>query len=271
MVKRLLAIAFLCCISSIVSAQGGASDTLIQEVLELSGAKQQIAQLTEIMEQQLARQRSSMKSKDFALVDSILYDAYDPDTLYQIVVDYFKESYDEKQCTSLLDWLRTPLSQTLSTLEIQASTPDGQEDMEVYARDLQYKSAAQARIDVVHQLDNAIHATELVLKILTNTFRELMLAITPVLSSEKRVNEGELQLLTEQMRSELEPTIKEATKVSFLFTYRSVSADELRRYIRFYESETGQWFSRVSSEGLIRALTHAIRKAGREIAERFTK
>ena len=61
--------------------------------------------------------------------------------------------------------------------------------------------------------------------------------------------------------------MKSTVLVSFFCTYRAASDEELNQYAGYWESESGQWLNRITSEVWFEAMSAAGREAGKRIAE----
>lgn len=240
-------------------------NTLIAEVLELSGAKKQVEQIPDIVNAQLTQRQMEVKPEVYEKVSRIMAESYKANTLYQDVVNYFKNNFDQNRLLVILEWLQSPLSQKMSRLEIQASTAEAMQEMRNFAAQLQYTPPRQERLALVQRFDEVVGATEMSIEMSLASFRGLAKAIDPTLPPEKRLQEGQLEQLCNQMKAQLQMPLKNSTLVSFLYTYRSVSDEELNTYIDFWESDTGKWFNRVSSEAVMEAMTKAAEGAGNQM------
>jgi hypothetical protein len=80
--------------------------------------------------------------------------------------------------------------------------------------------------------------------------------VNPKLPPEKRLGEQQLQAILRGVERQ-RPMLKELAIARLLFVYKSVSDEDLRHYVEFWESDEGGWFRtlyiRASIEGVKRA------------------
>ncbi len=248
---------------SLSYAQHG-ENTLIEEVLELSGAKKQIEQIPDIVNAQVAQRQMEVDSKVYEKISKIMTESYKAITLYQDVVNYFKNNFNQSYTLIILEWLKLPLSQKMSRLEVQASA-EAMQEMRNFAAQLQYTPPKQERLALVQRLDEVVSATDLSIEMNLASFRGLAKAIDPTLPPEKRLQPGELEKLCNKMKAQLQLPLKNNTLVAFLYTYRSVSDEELNTYIDFWESDAGKWFNQISSEAIMEAMVKAAEEVGNQM------
>ncbi|HEY3131478.1 MAG TPA: hypothetical protein VGL91_18630, partial [Acidobacteriota bacterium] len=96
MKKQSLVILVVICTVSFSNAQSSqsATDRLIEDILQRSGAKRQIEGVWEAMEAQLAERQTDADPKIFLQVSQGLKDAYRADVLYQTVLNHFRKNFD---------------------------------------------------------------------------------------------------------------------------------------------------------------------------------
>lgn len=261
MVKKLVFVIMILCAFNLSYAQFD-QNSLIEEVLELSGAKKQIEQIKDIVNAQSAQHQNELEPEMFEKFSRVMNGSYRGDVLYKNVVNYFKDNFDQGRLLVILDWLNSPLSQKMTRLEVAASTVEAMRGMNDFAVWMQQNPPAQERLALVQKLDETVGGTKLVIEMNLVSFRGIAKAIDPTLPPEKRLQKGQLDQLCGQMRTQLQLPLKNSTLVSYLYTYRSVSDYELKTYINFWESEAGMWFNRVYSEAVLGAMANAAEEAG---------
>jgi type IV pilus assembly protein PilP len=247
--------------------------TLITEALELSGAKKQIEQLATVLrvqyQTQLTKRQGAIDPKEFARVQGIFKEsfgeAYRAEALYQSVESSLVNKYDEKRLLATLQWFRSPLGKKISQLEVRSSAPEASQEIAKFTAELKKKPAGKGRLALVQRLDKATSATEFPVQTNLDSFRSLMKAVDAIVPPEKRLKEGQLEKLVNDMRGELQTPLRETTLVNMLFTYRTLQDDELRQYVEFAESDSGRWFATASVDGLKSALAAASEKAYNKI------
>ena len=99
---------------------------LIHEVLEMSGAKEQINYYADVVGGGLPQLRGSLgeyKVKEELL--GLIRESYRFDKIYPSVVQVFQARFNKEHIISVLSWLKTPVGQKMTKLEIDANSPEG--------------------------------------------------------------------------------------------------------------------------------------------------
>lgn len=244
-----------------------ASAATAQEVLELSGFREQVEQIPALIQVQLQQRQNSLDPDVYAVVSRVLLESFRADSLYTTVVQRFAADADPERLNAVLEWLRSPLAQKMIRLEVEAGTPEGQQKLKDYAAALQGNPPAQIRLALVKRLDEATRTTELAIATSASMVGAMMGTLQAQLPPEKRMDEAQVGKELSRMKAQLQAPMKNNTLVNFLFTYRSVSDEELTQYLSFWESETGRWFGRASSQAFLGAMAAASADAGKRIQE----
>ncbi len=239
---------------------------IVEEILELSGTKKQIENFPSLVEVQLAGYKNKQKPEIFEIVSKVMSESYKAETMYQVVLDNLIANFDKNHYAALLNWLRSPLSRKMSQLEEQASTSEALQEMREFAAKLQYSPPLQERVALAQALDEAIGGTNLSIEMITLTNLQMYKAFETVILETQRIKEDNWEeKLKSSLKAQLEQPIKQNTLTSFLYIYRSVSDEELREYINFWDSEEGRWCNKI----LTRAFLDAMAKVGREMGNRL--
>lgn len=281
---------FIFLITSIVSAQGvsnteerkpappavddAAKSDLIEQVMELSGVKKQIylisANVNDQLLQQQQQQEGNANTEENIAFRNVMTESFQGQMLYQTVVEYLKRNFDEERITSVLEWLRSPLSQKISRLEEEASTPQAAQEITNFSEQLKSNPPSEQKLALLKQLDSVSGFTEFNVEVWLAFSRAMFRAAEMNVPSEEREpsQKQTFEKMLDEQKLKLKDSIREQVLVSNIYIYRSVSDEELKEYIGFYESEVGRWFNKTANEALLEAITKAGDTAGHKLAEK---
>lgn len=251
---------------SLAADEGKANRALIEEVLELYGVKEQVAQVPLLLQAQLDRERDQHPPEVYQALRQAFAQAYRAEALYEKVMAHFEAAATTEQLLAAREWLRTPLSQKMTRLEAAAGTPQAQEEMQEFAAGLEANPPSSDRVALAQELDEAVGATDTTIAISVATVRAVVKGVQPLLPSDQQMPEEEIEHEVMQLEAELQQTMKYGTWLSFLYTYRSVSDQELADYLAYWQSAEGRWLSRTAGDALLEAITAAAEDAGKRIA-----
>lgn len=242
-------------------------DAIIREVLRLSGDEEQLAQFPALLQGQLAQVQSTLPPKTYAVLSNAFAEAYRPEFLYAAVVEHFQANGDSKALKAIREWLRTPLAEKMTRLQVEAGTLEAQQQLMEFAAGLEANPPSEARQRLVVRLDETVGVTELGLIVLEATTRAILEGAQASRPPQQRLNPSEIDQTVNGALAQSRGTIKVQTLLTLLFTYRSVSDQELAEYVAFWETDLGRWFSRTQREAYQKALVASAREVGRRVAE----
>lgn len=240
---------------------------LIEEVLELSGAKKQILQIPAVCQSQLSERQGRMKPADYARLSQIIAESYRPDTLYKAVSDTFKSRFDEKRLLAVRQAWHSPLFKRIAALEAQASTPEGARRMQEFAAQLRRVPPHADRLALIRRVDAATRSTDLNIEIVLATIRGIALGVDPMMPASQRLKPGQLDQLLSDMRAQIRAPLKNQVLITLLYAYQSLTDEELRAYLAYLESDAGRWFDRVAKDGILSGMTAAADRVGRQMGK----
>ena len=246
----------------------GEREALIGEALEISGTKKSLETIPGHIRAQFEARQTTLKAEDKARVAKILADAFRPEVLYSAVRAAFRTNYDPHRMGLVTAQLRTPLFRKIAALEVAASEPGAKQDLERFALGLQGDIPRPARVALVQRHEAAMRSAELQIEMGVVAFRAVVRSLEPVLPSEKRMTARETDFAERTLRAQQE-SLTRAAFVRWLYTYRSLSDEELAEYVAFGESDPGRWFVATQRKGLLDAMRTAMDSAARQMAGAF--
>ena len=246
----------------------GEREALITEALEISGTKHALETIPAHIRAQLDVRQTPIKPEEKARVVKILGDAFRPDVLYGAVRAAFKANYDPSRMGFVIGQLRTPLFRKVAALEVAASEPGAKQDLERFAIGLQGDVPKPARVALVQRYEASMRSAELQIEMGVVAFKAVSRSLDPVLPSEKRPTAREMDTAERTLRAKQDSLVRDAL-VRWLYTFRSLTDEELGEYVAFAETDSGRWFVTTQRKGLLDAMRTAMDAAARQMAAAF--
>jgi len=246
----------------------GEREALITEALEISGTKHALETIPAHIRAQLDVRQTPIKPEEKARVVKILGDAFRPDVLYGAVRAAFKANYDPSRMGFVIGQLRTPLFRKVAALEVAASEPGAKQDLERFAIGLQGDVPKSARVALVQRYEASMRSAELQIEMGVVAFKAVSRSLEPVLPSEKRPTAREMDSAERTLRAKQDSLVRDAL-VRWLYTFRSLTDEELGEYVAFAETDAGRWFVTTQRKGLLDAMRTAMDAAARQMAAAF--
>ncbi|MDD4182495.1 MAG: hypothetical protein PHT53_01535 [Candidatus Omnitrophica bacterium] len=242
-------------------------NSLLRKVLELSNVKKQVESIPAHVADEYTQYKERMPVKAYEAGSQIMAEAYNADDIYSSIIDYFNANSRRDYLVKIKEFMSSPLSEKIISLEDKAATSKGLSEMKEFANTLGQIPPPEERTALIKKLDEAVGATNMQIETVITLYKGMNLAIDPVSLADKRLTPGELDMVTIQMRQQLKSILKNVISISFLYTYQSLSDEELKQYVSFWSSDAGKWFNKISNEAFISAMD----KAGQGAAAKFAK
>ncbi|MDD4955739.1 MAG: hypothetical protein PHP17_06870 [Candidatus Omnitrophica bacterium] len=242
-------------------------NSLLGKVFELSNVKKQIESIPAHVADEYSQYKERIPADVYDRGGQIMAEAYNSNDIYSSIVNYFNANFKREYLVKIKEFMSSPLSEKIVELENKASTSKGLEEMKEYASTLGKTPPSEERTALIKKLDEAVGATNMQIETVITLYKGINLAIDPVVTADRRLTPGELDLITTQMRNELKNMLKNVISISFLYAYQSLSNEELKEYINFWSSDAGKWFNRTSNEAFIFAMDKASKTAVAKFAK----
>jgi len=246
-------------------------DQDILAVMDLSGLTATIMQVPEHMQAGLQTsqqtKQSSISGTDYGTLQKIFSDTFSAQAIKQDVVEYLGQTYDQGRYTSLVELLQSPLAKRMTALEVATGTPEEFQNMLHYATDLATDPPSAKRVALVAELDKVSHATELTATLQIETLRSMLGAFASYSPEGDSATREKMNHIVNGGREQIVTTAHQLVIVSYLYTYRDVSDEDLNNYIAIYRNTDLQWYLDTASSALVKAIENSSVAAGRRIAK----
>jgi hypothetical protein len=193
--------------------------------------------------------------------------AFAPARLEAVMISELTRKLAPGDIEEVLKWLNSPLGQKCTRLEEAASTPAVQADMQNYAARLKASPPTPERLKVLREFDSAVKATDSAVDMALNTQVALALAVIATFPKEQQMPLDAVAREMEKNRPALEANVRSQVLISHLYTYRSLSDDEIRLYTEFAKSPAGSKYHVSTMEAFKKATLEGAAKWGELIGK----
>ncbi len=263
----LLAFLSLAFLALPATAESPQKEALTKELVKLSGLEYQIHQLPLVTMSQLAEHQGKVPEPVYKAFQKAFRDSYNAERLQGQVSKQIEKDLNPETMRKVLEWLRTELGKKITGLEEAASTPQGAQQAQVFAKKLQAAPPDPNRFALVRRLNLAADSTELTLSVAQSTAIAVATALDSVQPREKRLGPDRVRIQVERQRPQMRQAFDQMGIVHSLYTYQTLSDGELERYVAFAESELGTEYHNVVTRAFEDALLDATASMGKALAE----
>jgi tetratricopeptide (TPR) repeat protein len=240
----------------------GKEQRIIDELLELSGAKQQIAQIMDTsystaFQLQLAKIPDEKVRQDLG---NIIKDTLNFNRIYPPILKEFQKRYNKKHVLSVMSWLKSPLGEKMTKAEL------AQTELSETLIMTEFQSLNDTRRGLFETLVKTQNATEWLFKVISASLRELAKGLQPYLDTKEKMTSKQLEVSIEEALNTMpKEQLTLALTASFAYSYRTLSDEELETAIKFYESPAGKWFNVSFGESFVTGIGSASRECGKRL------
>ena len=232
-----------------INAAAGLSESEAKAFLNHSGLDSMIESLPETMGQQLNLQRLIEANKlSTEKVQQALQAASLKIQSTDLALSYLQTEADQKNLKEAMTFLASPLGKRITEEERAASTSEAQMEMQAYMMQLAQNPLSAERQALIQTLSDVLNADQLILTVMKGTFYSL-LEITEAISPEKAVK---LKQGVDAEWNQIEPMLKaqfsEFMIMGAQYSYRNVSDQDIKAYIAFLKTPSGQAYWRAGIE-----------------------
>ncbi|MDA2912413.1 hypothetical protein MYX77_00375 [Acidobacteriia bacterium AH_259_A11_L15] len=246
--------------------QDSEKETLIKELLELSGLRAQLQYIRGNVLSRLSPGPGESR-QEFEEQRQIFANAYDPGRLYETVRGYLRHHADKDRLRAVVEWLRSPSAREITEVEVENSGPDAMQGFQSFAARIRQNPPPQQRVALMRRFQRASRALEQALETDMVTFQGIIEAASRGLPPGRRPTAEQRQRLLAEMRAQLDVQIDQYGPTILLYNYQEASDEALEDYVIFLESDVGQWYVNITNRAMLSAMSAAARRAGNGMAQ----
>jgi hypothetical protein len=245
-----------------------AEDThLIRDLLKTSGFERQINQIQKEALTAFDKEAKRLATAKYQALRTLLKDAFNPSAITRQVFKRLQSELDPLITKESSDWLRTDLGKKILKLADSVASPGGLKDLPAFTSQLKENPAPSERLSLAREVDFATHSTEAHLDIVEATAFSVAAVVDATLPQDQRQGEDRLRLLIDRQRPKLRDDYQDLMLTNLLYTYRTLTDEELERYVEFLEGENGQEVYLLASQALKDALYAAVEQVSRALSD----
>jgi hypothetical protein len=231
----LLAALWLC------SAAANAPDPAA-ELLRLSGVESQMQTVRPQILDGLKSAEFDLAADDVDRLERVINAQFADEALREQSLEILRERWDEKHSRVALAWLNGELGRRITELEEYASTPEGAEEMQGFAAELQAAPPRPGRVELLDRLNQAFDGTRLAVDTTLAMAFAVAVAANAANPADEQLDGPTLRERVEAGRGLMTQQMQRVLVVYYLFTYHELLDEEIAAYADFLESEAGGWY-----------------------------
>jgi|GEM_PF-1044993 len=239
----------------------------VREVYEVSGMATVVKEVSHHYLSGLAQIRDRLPPELYSALRQAGLEAYDWKRLETIILSGLEETFDAGLVQEVMGWLKSPLGRKITALENESSTPDAMRKLESYAKQLQKNPPSKSRLELEERLETAVRASEQCAEVFLLSFLGAAMGQSALQPHEERPGTDQMRKWLAEQHPRILQNCREFQRLLFLFTYQSLSDDEISRYVAFAESESGRKYHEKTFAAFKAAMADASSENGKRVLE----
>ena len=227
-------------------AISGSDEQLVDELMDLSGLKQQIPSLPNqymtLVDQVLAGldRRNPMPRNMRRELRQSFVDALSPERFEPQIRSRLLDTISQDTSIATINWLRSDLGKQVTAAEVNVGSAERSVQLATFMLRLQMERPTPERLQLVRRIEEITQASEMA----TNAWEAIFTAIARALEGGSRGNTLQTREKFEQFMASIRGSIKgmfeQGQIFEALFTYQTVTDEELKQYAEFLETPAGR-------------------------------
>ena len=230
-----------------VFAAAVTDEEMVGQLMELSGLTQQIPRLpTDYMTlvdqvlMGLERQRHPVPKGLRMQIRQSFVDALAPERLKTEIRSRLVNGLSQDTTVATVSWLQSDLGKKITAAELSASSPEKSIQLATFLLQLQLERPNPERLQLVRRVEEITKGSELA----TESWEAVVSAVARALEAEYRTKDPQTREKLEEhlasVRGSMKSMFQQGRIFQVLFTYQSLTDEELKQYVEFLEAPVGR-------------------------------
>ncbi len=225
------------------SAPTADTKAIADQIMDITGTTEGMKQAAEFMAAGFSQQISQNGGTADPKVIQLIKDTFKSDDMLQSMRQFLVDRFDAKKAQDVLTWYQTPVGKKVVADDIHNMKPEAVAEEAEFKKGMINNPPTAAQLDSLKALDKAIHAT-------SDAIDGGLMVQEAMLRMSGKFDEAKLKQVMDMQRKQMEMVKPAETISSLMFRYKDLSADELKAYIDFSNTDAGQWVITTLSDGV---------------------
>ena len=239
----------------------------VERLLDLNGVTEQVKTFPDMFKIGL-NQVSDVPAEDRQVMSRLVDEKIQPQQIYTAVRDAVVEGVDKNAVSTLISWYESDLGKKVTALEVHASQPEAYQEMIQMAPEL---LGNPETLEQATRFDQLLGISEFGVMLQETTAVAMYSAMHNFMQPDQPLDEAGLRQALAQQKPQWRQQSQQMTALSFAYTYRDLSEDELQSYLDFLATPASQSFTVATLSGMESGLGSVIEEWTGQIAAHIGK
>ncbi len=250
-------LAFLFNLLALTPSFANNNNAAIEQLLTQSGVNEQIQQFPNAMAYKIEQiyAQGQCDENSFITINKAIQKTINKTSMKTIVLNDVAKHLNPLELQELNNWYNSPLGKKISRLEQASSSSKAYDEIRKEGGLL---LSNKKRLAMVQDIDNAIHATDWAVNVELQSTIAMLGGLAQIQHKNITANLVQFASTIEEQKSLLRPQVEKSILLWYMYTYKSLSKEELNTYIEFLKKENTQKFNSISLKSLSHAITTVV-------------
>ena len=228
--------------------------TLVDKVYIKSGLAEQIPAYQEQVNIMMKAYESQLSEKMMAVFVEELNKVFSPIIFEARIKQYLKSDLDAETLSHILKWCESALGKRVVEVEVMSSSAEETRKFIEFSQQADLSKVPQNRLDLLNRLDNATESTETTTDAgiyFGATIAEVWNDMNP---ETKPYSRNQILQFIKGQRTQMLEVTRERILLTFLYTYRELTDEDLLKYVEFTEMTMTKKFNKAVSKAILRSV-----------------
>ena len=214
-----------------------------------------------------SKEHTSRDEKIYQNIGQVIENSFDTQVMRETVVNGVMENISESDMKLILAWLDSPVGNKITELEERAGSKEGMEETQEFIRNVKKTSTTKERIRLIKELNSSMNITATTVDITLST--QFALSMTTK-QARGKLSRDAIRKLYEDFKKnmlQIEPMVEHQVNGSLLYTYQTLTDEELGQFVDFAKTTSGKNYTTVTSSFLLQGIVESSLQFASDISQ----
>lgn len=218
----------------------------IKTIMEETSFKERLNEIPQEMYDQFAYNPFNLPTAENKWMIELFKDAFVIDTLMKDAQETFRRNFNSAYADSTIRWFNKKSIQNLLEAEKESYTLQGIRKRVVSKYELEQQPPTDTRKSLIQTLIKYLNTADTELEASSIIFRSFVSAYDE-LDEQQSFTEAQVDEIVNNFKAQVQSQLNQEIVQRMLVTYHELDDKTLQEYIRFHETDAGNWLSNIQS------------------------
>lgn len=210
---------------------------LVNDTIQVSGVKEQFASFDSVMQDTINRMfatNSELNTDEKEELRNIILKDLSQEAVVNKITQVVSDNMSEDKLKDVISAYQLEIMQKVKQAKLKATKPEEQQEFINFVMSVNKNPPSTERLKLVKKLDDVIQASKFQAELMSKMLATMMTSFNQL---DNKLTDDQLIQTINNVNMFMQEAAKEQVKMSFLFTFKDLSDDEISQYIKVEESE----------------------------------